>query len=116
MEIIKNKTLIRAAAILLIATTLTGCLPLTAPTLIGLAFDGFSFMTTGKSVADHAISEIAQRDCSVGRAVFTGTDICFDEEVPSIIALQDVPDDTSVPLLPASGPEIEDFEIQVMSF
>ncbi len=111
-----NKFITRGAAVLLITATLPGCLPLTTPTLIGLAFDGFSFMTTGKSVADHAISEIAQRDCSVGRAVFTGTDICFENDDLPIIALQDVPIDTPITLQPASGPEADESDVQVMSF
>ena len=43
----KSKMLARGAAVLMIAATLPGCLPLTTPTLISLAVDGISFMATG---------------------------------------------------------------------
>ena len=112
----KSKMLARGAAVLMIAATLPGCLPLTTPTLISLAVDGISFMATGKSVADHAISELAQQDCSVGRAVFTGTDVCFAEDETPVIALGDVSDDTSIPIQPASGADPDDVDYPVMAF
>ena len=122
-----RKILARGTAVLLIAAALPGCLPLTAPTIIGLAVDGVSYMATGKTVADHALSGLAQQDCSVGRAVFTGTDICYEEQDQPIIALQeeqdqpiialqDVPMDTSIALSPASGPDADLPGLRVLTF
>jgi len=80
-----RKTFVRGATLALIVATLPGCLPLTGPTVISLAVDGFSYMATGKSVADHAISGLAQRDCSIGRAVLTSTDLCREEGIPPVL-------------------------------
>lgn len=102
-----KKNIIRAAALMAVVTTAAGCLPLTAPTIIGLAVDGFSFMTTGKTITDHALSQVAQRDCSIGRAVFTGSDVCFADDEQSVIAFDDVHDDTQMLLTTASGSDNE---------
>ena len=80
-----SKTFVRGATLMLVVATLPGCLPLTTPTLISLAVDGFSYAATGKSVADHAISGLAQQDCSIGRAVLTNTHLCRDEEIPPVL-------------------------------
>ncbi len=78
----KKKIYARGAALLLLALTLPGCLPLGAPTIIGLVLDGFSVVATGKTVSDHGLSMLAQRDCSVGRAVLTGVDLCVGDVIP----------------------------------
>jgi len=80
-----SKLFARGTALMLVVVALPSCLPLTTPTLISLAVDGFSFMATGKTVADHAISGIAQRDCSIGRAVLTNTYLCKDEANPPVL-------------------------------
>lgn len=41
------------------------------------AIDGVSYLASGKSVTDHAISEVAQQDCALFRAV-QGREICDD--------------------------------------
>lgn len=43
--------------------------------VVSYAADGISYVATGKSIADHAISEGAEQDCAVYR-VFVGGDIC----------------------------------------
>ncbi|HER25951.1 MAG TPA: hypothetical protein ENI69_02460 [Rhodospirillales bacterium] len=73
---IRNRKVARFAVPLLLIAALPGCLPLGAPTMIGLALDGFSLMASGKTVADHALSQIARQDCSIGRAVLTGVEVC----------------------------------------
>ncbi len=81
----KNTSIVRGTALVLIVATLPGCFPLTTPTLVGLAVDGVSYMASGKSVTDHAISGLAQRDCSVGRAVLTNTNLCRGEASPMVL-------------------------------
>lgn len=76
--IFRNRKVARLAAPLLLIAALPGCLQLGAPTIIGLALDGFSLMASGKTVADHALSQVIQQDCSIGRALLTGVEVCTD--------------------------------------
>ena len=44
------------------------------------ALDGVSYLATGKSVTDHAISQVAQQDCALFRVV-QGREVCDDVSV-----------------------------------
>lgn len=59
------------------ALSLSGCIVAVPPALqvASLALDGISYMTTGKSVTDHAISTVTAQDCAMTRAL-KGDDIC----------------------------------------
>ena len=59
----------RVALVLLVPFLLAGCAVPPALTLASLAADGVSYVTTGKSTTDHAISAIAEEDCALVRAV-----------------------------------------------
>ncbi|MDH3240815.1 MAG: hypothetical protein OEO83_09120 [Alphaproteobacteria bacterium] len=59
----------RVAFILVVPFLLAGCAVPPALTLASLAADGVSYVATGKSTTDHAISAIAQEDCALVRAV-----------------------------------------------
>jgi len=59
----------RVVVVLLVPFLLAGCAVPPALTLASLAADGVSYVTTGKSTTDHAISAIAEEDCSLVRAV-----------------------------------------------
>ena len=99
---VKRKKYARGAALMLLVAALPGCLPLGAPTIIGLGLDGISYLASGKSVSDHALSQLAQKDCSIGRAVLTGTDLCKtpedaapvlvarNEDVAPVVAVQNI--------------------------
>lgn len=66
-----------AAALLIGAAALSGC-ALPMPVVIaGYAADGVSVGFTGKTVGDHAVSGILDRDCAVWR-VIRGERICVD--------------------------------------
>lgn len=71
------RTLARVSVLGALAFQLSGCLVALPPAiqLASFAADGISYATTGKSVTDHAISAVAERDCAMGR-VLTGDDIC----------------------------------------
>lgn len=56
-------------AVLLFPILLGGCAVPPALTLASLAADGVSYVATGKSTTDHALSAIAQEDCALVRAV-----------------------------------------------
>ncbi len=59
----------RRIAVLFVPFLLAGCALPPALTLASLAADGVSYVATGKSTTDHAISAIAQEDCALVRAV-----------------------------------------------
>jgi hypothetical protein len=61
------------------------------------ALDGISYLASGKSVTDHAISEVAQQDCALFRVV-QGRDLC-EANV----------DDTQT----AEGPQVADAAVSV---
>ncbi len=48
---------------------LAGCVAPPALTIATLAFDGFSYLTTGKGVGDHALSYATQQDCAMWRVL-----------------------------------------------
>lgn len=49
------------------------------------ALDGISYLASGKSVTDHAISEVAQQDCALFRVV-QGGELCQAEEDETQVA------------------------------
>ena len=59
----------RLLAILLIPVLLAGCALPPALTVASFAADGISYLATGKSTTDHALSAIADEDCALMRAV-----------------------------------------------
>jgi hypothetical protein len=61
------------------AISLSGCGLPPAVTYASTAADVFSYLTTGKSVTDHGISMVLEKDCALLR-VLDGP-ICIDEEV-----------------------------------
>ena len=76
----------KAGAALLGLLILAGCaLPLPIR-LASWAIDGISLLTTKKSIADHGISVVAERDCAMWRSL-TGEDICVDNDAGSSTAV-----------------------------
>jgi len=65
-----------------LALSLSGCIVALPPAVqvASLALDGVSYLTTGKSVTDHAISAVTEQDCAMTRAL-KGEDICSAEQV-----------------------------------
>ncbi len=59
----------RSLAILFIPLLAAGCAMPPALTIASLAADGISYIATGKSTTDHALSAIASEDCALVRAV-----------------------------------------------
>ncbi len=70
---------------LLLPLFLAGCALPPAVTVASLVVEGMSYVTTGKSPADHAISAFAQEDCALHRVV-DGKAIC-DPNGEALIAL-----------------------------
>ncbi|MHA1153622.1 MAG: hypothetical protein ACTSQ7_13340 [Alphaproteobacteria bacterium] len=61
-----------------LATVLSGCGLPPAVTVVSLVADVFSYAATGKSVTDHGISIVLQKDCALLRG-FEG-DICIEPD------------------------------------
>lgn len=50
------------------------------------ALDGISYLTTEKSVTDHGLSILAQKDCSVLRGLLDDGEICRDNDAATLLA------------------------------
>ena len=48
--------------------------------------DGVSYLSTGKSIADHGISAIARKDCALWRTV-KGEQVCIDPVARDAVAV-----------------------------
>jgi hypothetical protein len=59
-----------------------------AVTIASLAIDAISLAVSEKTVADHALSQIAQKDCAMWRG-FTGDELCIDEDSTFAVAAAD---------------------------
>ncbi|NKB48572.1 MAG: hypothetical protein GKS02_04305 [Alphaproteobacteria bacterium] len=62
-------------ALVLPMLLLTGCALPPAVTVASLVLDGVSYVSTGKSTTDHAISALADEDCALLRVV-DGKEVC----------------------------------------
>lgn len=83
----KFNSLIRSYSIIFSAMLLSGCaLPLPYQ-IASWALDGISYVATEKSVTDHGISIVAQKDCALLRVV-QGNEICsnYDDNMTSAVA------------------------------
>lgn len=68
---------LRATGAMGLVVALSGCLALPpALQLASLAIDGISYMQTGKSVSDHALSAITNKDCAMLRALDDVNSVC----------------------------------------
>lgn len=85
---------VKIAAALGLVTSLSGCIVAMPPALqiASLALDGVSYAATGKSVTDHAISGVTNKDCAMLRPL-QGENICTDKEPQYAL----MPDGTPAP-------------------
>ncbi len=71
--------------VVLLPLFVAGCGLPPAVTIASFAIDAISLAVSEKTVADHALSQIAQKDCSMWRG-FTGDEICIDDNSTFAIA------------------------------
>lgn len=71
--------------------SLSGCAVPTAVTIASFAADGVSYIATGKSTTDHALSVIAQEDCAMMRALEERA-ICTPERKSRVLTATAEPD------------------------
>lgn len=74
----------RGSWILLTPMLLGGCLP-PAVALASYAADGVSYVASGKSLTDHGLSGVADKDCATWH-FFTGRAVCEDPAHPDAAA------------------------------
>jgi hypothetical protein len=72
------------------ALVLAGCAVPAALSIASFAFDGASYVATGKSVRDHAISVVVDEDCALWRAV-AGRPVCQETSGPIVAFLPSEP-------------------------
>ncbi|MDH5188197.1 MAG: hypothetical protein OEW37_04490 [Rhodospirillaceae bacterium] len=76
---------LRITSALGLVVALSGCLALPpAIQFASLALDGFSYMSTGKSVSDHAISAFTNKDCAMHRALDDVNGVCINGAMPDL--------------------------------
>lgn len=68
------------------AFTLGGCVLPASMSAISSIFDGASYVATGKSLQDQAISAMADKDCALWRAV-AGREMCVEKSESSVAFL-----------------------------
>jgi len=64
---------------------LGGCALPVPVQVVSWALDGFSLLTTKKSLTDHGISALAQQDCALWRGVTEGS-VCREDDPMAILA------------------------------
>jgi hypothetical protein len=92
------------------ALLLGGCaLPLPVQ-IASWAIDGLSVLTTEKTIADHGVSLVAQKDCALWRGFVEGS-VCRDNDAVTVIALADLtPAASDVPVPADDGARLAAFE------
>ena len=78
--------MMKAGAALLSLLILSGCALPVPLRLASWAIDGISLLTTKKSITDHGISLVAERDCAMWRSL-TGDEVCVDNDAGSSTAV-----------------------------
>ena len=84
---------------------LSGCALPVPLQIASWALDGLSVLTTQKSVADHAISLVAEKDCAIWRGLTEG-EVCRDIDDNTTTAIADA-SETSKP---------DDFSTETIAF
>ncbi len=74
--------------VVLLPLFVAGCGLPPAVTIASLGIDAVSLAVSEKTVADHAISQIAQKDCAMWRG-FTDDKLCIDEDSTFAVAAAD---------------------------
>ena len=69
---------------------LAGCAVPAAFSIASMVFDGASYVTTGKSVQDNALSVVAEEDCALWRVV-AGRSVCQETSGPIVAFLPGEP-------------------------
>jgi hypothetical protein len=77
---------VRSISVIFFAIILSGCAMPLPLQIASWALDGISYITTEKSVTDHGISIVAQKDCALLRVV-QGDDICSTYDNTGTIAV-----------------------------
>ena len=73
--------MVRVGLVIVGCLSLSGCATLE---LVSFGATGISYMVTGKSLSDHAISAVMQKDCALYRTVI-GEQTCVDYQDEGII-------------------------------
>lgn len=76
----------RGLVVAVVAVTLSGCALPVPVQIASWVLDGVSFVVTEKSVADHGISMIANKDCALWRGL-KGDAVCSEIDDPGVFAV-----------------------------
>ena len=84
----KTRPMTPRLGVVLLPLFVAGCGLPPAVTIASFAIDAISLAVSEKTVADHALSQIAQKDCAMWRG-FTGDELCIDGDSTFAIAAAD---------------------------
>ncbi|MEO5373884.1 MAG: hypothetical protein H7840_06335 [Alphaproteobacteria bacterium] len=87
----------RLSGAIVLGVALAGCSMPMPVTIASYAMDGFSYLATGKSMTDHGISIVLQRDCALLRGLMEGQ-LCYDDGISNSAVALAAPDDGTVDL------------------
>lgn len=96
----------RGLPVIICGFLLTGCALPVPLQMASWAVDGFTFLSTDKTIADHGISAIVQKDCALWRGL-KGDDICSQSDESGAIAIASAED------IPTQDPQSMDTNIDI---
>ncbi len=100
----RGNSLIRWILVAGAAISLSGCGLPPIITIASIAMDAASYASTGKSVADHGLSLVLQRDCALLRVVEGAVCVAEDEAGPEV-ALAELDETPGSPMPAGPGDE-----------
>lgn len=104
------KVVLRTAYVLLAAFMLFGCAAPVAVTVAGVAADGASYATTGKSITDRALSAATGQDCSALGVLDDGVLCRRNVPAPDVVVANEPPPLAAPPAPPAPPAAVDNSE------
>lgn len=83
---VRVKYIGRGFAVIVSTVILSGCALPVPFQIASWAIDGISYLATDKTIADHSLSLVTQKDCAIWRG-FKGDDICSENDDAAIFAI-----------------------------
>lgn len=89
----------------------SGCALPVSVQIASFAATGFSYMTTGKGISDHAVSAVAEQDCAIHR-IALGEEICSETDDKGSVVVENSPA-TVAPAVDQSADRLRDSMIKL---
>lgn len=90
---------------------LSGCALPVSVQIASFAATGFSYMTTGKGISDHAVSAVTEQDCAIHR-IALGEEMCSETDDKGSVVVENSPA-TATPAVDQSADRLRDSMIEL---